>query len=158
MRFENIEVPPNSQILSARLRICVRKLTFKNRLDAVIYAESIGDAPDFWDANPHICDRAKTNTAVPWNWTPDEFVSQDWKPYDRPKYPLSPYILARCSSPDIGPVVQEVIENPDWKQGNAMVIMYGPGEHYYGQDLQFLAVDHADHPEEAPKLEITYAY
>ena len=158
MRFENVEVPPNSQILSARLKICVYKRTFENRLDAAIYAESIGDAPDFWDVNPHICDRARTDTAVPWNWTPEEFLSQDWKSYSNPKSPMYPYTWAECSSPDISPVVQEVIDHRDWRQGNAIVIIYGPGDDYYGQDLRFVSVDHAYHAEEAPELEITYGY
>ncbi len=139
MRFRNINVPQDSEIVDARLLLCMATTLIEHRIEGLISAEANDMAPDFTDGARRVADLPQTVASVPWAWDVGE--SCTYQTYYR--------------SPDIGSVVQEIVSRPGWFQGNAMTILYA-GAEYNSQDLEFFACDDA-RSDRAAKLEITYA-
>ncbi len=139
MRFRNIDIPPDSEIVSARLLICMDTANIEHPVEGLLQAEAVADARDFTGSGRRIFELTPTVASVPWTW----HVSDVWSR------------LTYCPSPDIRPVIQEVVGHPGWLQGNAIAILYLPVA-YHGQDLAFFACDDAS-GDRAARLEITYA-
>lgn len=137
MRFRNIDIPQWTEVISAHLRICMDTTSVQNRIEGTLYAQAIGDANDFSQANLRVLGLPRTLASVPWNWE----AGQTW-----------PHQMYRAS-PDIREVVQEIVNRSDWLSGNSMVILYA-GDAYNGQNLQFFACD-TPYSNRAAKLEIT---
>jgi hypothetical protein len=138
MRFRNIDLPRNSEIVSARLKICMDTTSLDTPIGGTLYAQAVADANDFNQPSLRISELPRTLASVPWNWQ----VGQTW---------LHEAYLA---SPDIHAVVQEIVNRPDWLGGNDMAILYA-GDAYNSQDLQFLACG-SPYSNRTPKLEVTY--
>jgi hypothetical protein len=139
MRFRNVDIPPGSEIVSARLLICMDTAVIGKPVEGLLQAEAVADAPDFTGGNRRIFGLLPTAASVPWTWQ----VGDAWSR------------LMFCASPDIRPVIQEVVDHPGWLQGNALAILYLPVA-YHGQDLAFFACDEAS-GDRAARLEVTYA-
>jgi len=139
MRFRNVDIPPGSEIVSARLLICMDTAVIGKPVEGLLQAEAVADAPDFTGGNRRIFGLLPTVASVPWTWQ----VGDAW-----PR-------LTFCASPDIRQVIQEVVDHPGWLQGNALAILYLPVA-YHGQDLAFFACDEAS-GDRAARLEVTYA-
>ena len=77
----------------------------------------------------------RTTASQVWNIGPDPWTANP--PYD---------------SPDIGAVIQEVVNRPGWAPGNALVLIYTMSN--YTQNRRIWAYD--GDPTRAAKLKITY--
>ncbi|MBN1509460.1 MAG: S8 family serine peptidase [Sedimentisphaerales bacterium] len=132
MRFQNIDIPPGAQITGACLRVYCRKAA---GMKGLIQAEATSNAADLTGADRNILDMLRTQATVSWDWTGTE-PADAWR-----------------SSPDCAAVVQEVVGRPDWKAGNAIVLLLS-GTPTARDDLIFSARDSGTGV--APKLEITY--
>jgi hypothetical protein len=139
MRFRNVDIPPGSEIVSARLLICMDTAVIGKPVEGLLQAEAVADAPDFTGGNRRIFGLLPTIASVPWTWQ----VGDAWSR------------LTFCASPDVRQVIQEVVDHPGWLQGNALAILYLPVA-YHGQDLAFFACDEAS-GDRAARLEVTYA-
>ncbi len=139
MRFRNVDIPPGSEIVSARLLICMASDGLEQPVEGLLQAEAVANATDFTGDNRSIFELPATVAAVPWTWQTSDVCPRE----------------SYCPSPDISAVIQEVVDHLDWLQGNALAILYLPVA-YQGQDLAFYACDDA-YSDRAAKLEVTFA-
>ncbi|MHC4656776.1 MAG: hypothetical protein ACYS91_17425 [Planctomycetota bacterium] len=134
MRFRNVDVPQGVLILDARLKI--RGYSHGgDLLFGVIHAEDADYPAGF--SGRYIKYIVKTDAEV--NWDPVLY----WEPADL------------YTSPDISAVVQEVIDRPGWRAGNAMVITYS-NRKSEGNYRHFCSYEFGSLHTSGPKLEITY--
>ena len=138
MRFRNIDISQGNEIISAYLSICMSTTSIDKRIDAAVYAEAVGDANDFNEPGLRIASLPKTKASVSWTWQ----AGQTW--------PAQTY----SSSPDIRPVIQEIVNRSDWSISNDIVILYAGGAQNT-QDLHFYACD-KPYSTRAARLQITY--
>jgi hypothetical protein len=132
MRFKGIQIPQGVAIKSAKLSICAYTSGLTASLTAKLRAEPADNPADF--SNRRAGNLPGTSTSQAWNWS-SPWTANTW--YD---------------SPEIGAVLQEIVDRPGWTPGNAMVILYaGAG---YGEDRSFWAYDGA--PDKAARLKVTY--
>ncbi|HIQ05341.1 MAG TPA: hypothetical protein EYH31_06550 [Anaerolineae bacterium] len=106
-RFANVDIPPHAQIQKARL-----DLTYVwgsgAPIDLVISGEATGDASDFSTDNDRADLRPRVGISVTWH------------------LPTQPETF--FSSPDIAPVVQQIVNRPDWAAGHALNIFVANGD------------------------------
>jgi len=138
LRFARVNIPPESEILEARLQISAATPEIKCPIDGILHGEAAGDAANFRSADRDILELARTSAAVPWMWGPEDSV------------PLHTY----CSSPNLAEIVQEIVDRPDWEKGNALVLIYS-SRVYHGQELEFSSYDSIGR--DKARLNITYA-
>lgn len=132
MRFRGVQIPPGATIKSATLSICSYTLDLTGRITAKLQAEASDNPGDF--TARRISNVKGTTASRAWNW------DAAWNPN------------TWYESPDIGQVLQEVINRPGWSAGNALVILYMSSD--YEADRRFWAYDGA--PDKAARLKITY--
>ena len=115
LRFQNIRISDGSQIKGAFLQFTADGRGVKDEpTELTIRAELVGDADSFKDELKNISSRELSQTSV--NWSPDTWYEGDGR-------------SKRQQSPNLSAVIQEVIEQDDWKAGNAIVIVIaGNGE------------------------------
>ena len=136
VRFRNVDIPAGSEIVRAHLKLARDSWRVEERIDATVYAEATGHAEDFAAANRRIADLPRTEAGVPWIWEVGNY----------------PY-ATHNSSPDISPLIQEIVERPDWSQGNALALLY-IGNNIGGTEIDFYSWDRD--PALAAKLEVTF--
>lgn len=115
IRFQGIHIPKGSKIKSSFLQFTKDEPGTKDEpTHLTIRAELSGDAISFRDEPRNISSRRLTKSAV--NWSP-----MPWHPGDeRGK---------RQQTPDLSTLIQEVIEQDEWKAGNAVaLVVTGNGE------------------------------
>jgi len=138
MRFRNVKVPQGATILHATLKICANPNGLKARLDGLVKSEAADNPAGFTPTGRLVWQLTTTNASVAWKWTTDAPWSADtW--YD---------------SPDIGAVVQEIVNRPGWASDNAIVLIYAPSAVMFGDERRFWSYD--GDPTKAVKLSITY--
>ena len=107
LRFQNVPVPRNGEILSARIQFKVDE-TGSEIASYTIRGEANDDAPIYQSVAGNISARAGTAATVPWSppaWTligqegPDQLTSE------------------------LKAIVQEVVNRPGWVEGNALAFM-----------------------------------
>lgn len=115
IRFQGIRIPKGSKINGAFLHFTKDEPGTKaDPTNLTIRAELAGNAESFRDEPRNISSRKLTKTAV--NWVP-----QPWHPGGGRG--------EGQQTPDLSALIQEVVEQDDWKQGNALVlIVTGNGE------------------------------
>jgi subtilisin family serine protease len=132
MRFRGIQIPQGATIKSATLSICSYTFGLTSRITGKVQAEAADNPGDF--TVRRISNVKGTAASRPWNW------DAAWSPN------------TWYESPDIGPVLQEVIDRPGWSPANAIVILYTASD--YEEDRRFWSCDGA--PDKAARLKITF--
>ena len=107
MRFNGIDIPPGATINNAYIQFQVEEAQSVATV-LTIQGEDIGNAPPFTSSNGNISSRTKTGAAVgwapnPWNAVGDAGTDQ--------------------MTPDISPVIQEIVDLGGWLNGNSLVII-----------------------------------
>ncbi|MCE7983245.1 MAG: hypothetical protein DYG89_18890 [Caldilinea sp. CFX5] len=98
-----------------------------------IYGEATGNALTFSTTPANISQRARTVATVAW-----------------PNIPVWPTVGEKVRTPDLTPILQEVVNRSDWAAGNALaLIMSGVGRR--------TAVAYDGNPSQAPLLHVEYA-
>ncbi len=132
LRFEPLAIPPAARILSARIQFRADEadeaptlLRFK--------AEATSNAAPF-EASPYnLSARPRTSAYVEWDEVPA------WQPG-----------ADRYNTPNLAPIVQQVVDRGDWQSGNALaIIVTGSGER--------TAFSYEGNPSQAPLLIIEYS-
>lgn len=137
VRFQNIELDADTEILSAYIQFTVDETKNNDPFTVTIKAQAHDNAPAFSQTTGNISSRATTSNIVEWSNEPR------WN---------DKHSLKR--SPDIKALVKEVISRDGWKKGNAMSFLiegYGTrtAESYEG------SMSHLDVNDYAPQLIIT---
>ncbi len=132
MRFQGVQVPQGATIKSATLSICSHTFGLTGRITAKLQAEAADNPGDF--TARRLSNIKGTTASRTWDW------ETAWDP------------STWYESPDVGQVLQEVVNRSGWSAGNAVVILYtgSDGE----EDRRFWSYDGA--PDKAARLKITY--
>lgn len=135
MRFCNVEVPQGGQIVRATLRICAHSSGLSGQVTAGLRAEA-ADNPGSFTSVHRTNALTMTTASQDWSWDGAAWEADAW-----------------YESPDIGSLIQEVIDRPGWSPGNAIVIAYVASD-YDGSDRKFWAYEGS--PAKAAELVIVY--
>lgn len=134
MRFTSLSIPKGATITSATVKFTAYPDASPNTpaTSVAIQGEDIGNAPTIGTAYYGLSSRTKTTASVAWNSIPY------W------------YLNVEYTSPDISPVIQEIVNRQDWSSGNALLLLVsGTGFR------QAFAYDGS--PSKAPLLSIEYS-
>jgi|GEM_PF-670287 len=137
MRFQNVDVLPASEVVSARLKVSIGTPTIKANMNGVLRAQAIGDARDFTTPGLRIPNLPKTQANTPWSWQAGDAGPEE----------------TLYASPDISAVIQEVVDRPDWLIDNSLAVLYS-GDKTTGQDVPFFACE-SPYSVRAARLQIT---
>jgi hypothetical protein len=133
MRF-NVDIPKDANIYNAYIQFTADE-THSVPTSLVIQGEDIGDAMPFESNDRNISLRDKTAASVSWDSIPD------WAAGDAGPYQMTP---------DISPVIQEIVRHPDWSPNNWLaIIITGTGER--------VAESYDGLPSGAPVLNVEYS-
>ncbi|NNC94027.1 MAG: Ig-like domain-containing protein [Chitinophagales bacterium] len=135
MRFQNINIPSTAVITNAYIEFT----SYANHSTGVnlsIYGELNATPGTFTDGSGNYDISGRTSTANTTNWDSLEAWQTD----------------SLYQSPDLTPIVQELIDLPAWSAGNSMVFIIDGGlgkRECYSHDLD---------PAKSPRLVIEFAY
>ena len=106
-RFTEVAIPRGAQILDVRLVMRYRNWLRGLPIELRIYGEDTGNAASFSNHTLRIPERSKTTSSV--DWRISEPPSDTW-----------------FESPNIAPILQEVIDRGDWASGHSVAIFIFP--------------------------------
>jgi hypothetical protein len=104
LRFEAIGIPPGAEIAAARLELMSAKKGTKPAA-LMIQGEASADAAPLGGAGG-LAARAKTAAFASWN------------------VPLWPAAGLSDQTPELAPVIQEIVDEPGWDEGNAVTVLF----------------------------------
>lgn len=133
MKFRNITIDQGAVITSAYIEFEVDDTNNQDPAVTIFYGEDTDDAPDFSGSNGDISGRTPTSATVTWSSIPP------WSP-----------ISAKYQTPDLAPIIQEIVNRPGWSNGNSIVIVASPGSGRRSAEA------HDGEPANAPLLHIEY--
>ena len=137
MRFTNIDIPPGSIIQSAFIQFTVDEMD-SGPTSLTVSGELSPDAAAFGSNTGNITNRPLTAAFVEWNDLPPWNTVGEAGPDQQ--------------TPDIASVVQEIVNQPQWTTGNALVLVIdgNPGGERTAESFNGV-------PGSAPLLTITFA-
>jgi hypothetical protein len=113
IRFNNLEIPADAIVSNAYIQFTAREIS-SVPTDMQITGQSAVDPPTFSGTQFEISSRPTTIAEVPWSPAP-------WS--------TAGAAAADQRTPDLSPIIQEIIDLPGWAAGNSVVIMLrGSGE------------------------------
>jgi hypothetical protein len=131
LRFPGIGVARGTKVLQAYVEFTATDSDSKTT-NLTFHGQAVDNAPTFGSAANDITDRATTTAAVEWENVP---------PWSQAG--------AKYRSPDLSPIIQEILNRPGWGPGNALaLILTGSGKRE--------AVSYDGDPDLAPRLRIEY--
>lgn len=149
LRFQNVTIPKGATINSAVLHLYAHE-DEADPANITVYGEKIDNSPAFTETE-ELDDRTYTTASVSWDITETWTM---WEPY---------------SSPDLKPIIQEIVNRSGWASGNALTLFF------QGEDQGASLLDNArdfesyeniedpddngdglHHPERIPTLVIAY--
>jgi hypothetical protein len=107
MRFNGIYIPQGSTITWAYVQFQVDE-TDSEATDLIIEGEASDNATTFVSSSGNISSRPRTTASAAWSPPPWTTIGEDG--YDQ-------------RTPDIAPVIQEIVDRPGWTSGNSLVII-----------------------------------
>ena len=112
LRFADIRIPRGTPIQAAYLQFTYfnppPRSTNTEPTDLTLHAELAGDAVAFTDVRQNVSVRQRTAASV--HWSPDA-----WE--------VRRESSVRQRTPDLAALIQEVVDRPDWHEGNALVLL-----------------------------------
>ena len=119
MRFDGIRIPKGSKIKRAFLQLTKDVSPAETEpMELTIRAELAANAPAFKEEPKNISSRSMTIRSVTWS-------PQTWLPDDRRG--------ESQQTPDLSPLIQEVTDQSEWKEGNALVLIITGSEDRGGE-------------------------
>jgi hypothetical protein len=106
LRYEGVDVPPGWIVTSARLQFRADEAGSAGT-SLTLQGEASDDAAPFERADDSLSARPRTDAAVPWSpaaWSAGQAG-------------------AAQRSPELAPVLQEIVDRPGWESGNAIVLV-----------------------------------
>ncbi|MDZ7617838.1 MAG: malectin domain-containing carbohydrate-binding protein, partial [Patescibacteria group bacterium] len=145
LRFHSVPLPRGAKIRRAHVQFAAKDAS-SEPTDLMILGHAADDAPQFSTTANDISSRQRTETAVAWN--PPAWNRADAGPAQQ--------------TPNLAPIVEEIVARPGWSQGNALtLIVTGTGKRvawsFEGkkEDAARLLIEPeppADKPKSAPVL------
>jgi len=105
LRFLNVEVPRGTNVINAYVEFTVTDVEADEPVNLIIDGELVPDAPAFVDVMYNVRDRTRTTSKVEWQ-------PEHW-----------PAVSGKHQTSDISAVIQEIINQEGWANGNALVII-----------------------------------
>jgi hypothetical protein len=105
LRFQNVNIPMGAAITSAYLEFEVDE-TGSDATSLNIYGQAVDNAATFTTTSSDITSRAKTSASAAWNNVPAWSTESEKK-----------------QSPDISPIIQEIVNRTGWSSGNSLAII-----------------------------------
>jgi peptidoglycan/xylan/chitin deacetylase (PgdA/CDA1 family) len=133
LRFAGLTIPPGATIANAYVQFTVDETT-SSAANLVVRAQAADSAPVFSTASKNVSSRAKTTAQVGW-------VPAAWTKVGEAG--------TAQRTPNLSAVVQEVVNRPGWKSGNALAIIVTGTK-------QRIAVAYDLSASQAPKLHVEY--
>ena len=113
IRFGEIGISKGTLIKKAYLQFTTSQVS-TDQTDLVVHAELAANAQPFAEIERNLTSRRKTTTAVKWSPEPWNVAGER---------------AEKQQTPDLSALIQEVVAQPDWQEGNAVVlIISGSGE------------------------------
>ncbi len=141
MRFRNVEIPQGATILSAEIEFTARDTDSATGFTLRITGEDVDDAATFTTTGGDVTSRTRTTAFIDW------VDPEPWT--DKNQY----------SSPDITPIVQEIVNRAGWADSNDMAIIIEHAPASSGDNAKrrvAYSEDSAAGPNEAPRLRVTW--
>ena len=114
VRFTGIGVPQGATIVDAYVQFQADE-TDSGQTDLTITGEDVNNAATFGSQSNNITSRPMTSASVPWSSVPSWLSAGEAGPDQR--------------TPDIGSVVQEIVDRAGWSSGNSLaLIISGSGK------------------------------
>jgi len=133
LRFTGIRIPRGAQIKKAYLQFMVDGLSTEPT-DLTIHAELVDNANAFEVVDRNITSRQKTTASVKWSPEPWNVIGERSE---------------KQRTPNLSSLIQEVVAQPDWQEGNALVfIISGSGKR--------VATSYDGDQQNAPMLYVEY--
>ena len=107
MRFRALAIPPGAHITRAWVQFDVDDVQ-TGPVSLTIQGQAADDAPAFAKVKRNVSSRVKTASSV--GWVP-------------PPWPVVDVAGAAQQTPDLAPVIQEIVGRPGWASGNALVLI-----------------------------------
>jgi len=149
LRFTNVQIPKGAKIDSAFLIIYSHEEE-KDTAKVTIWGQASENATTF-SIDSLILSRPKTTANVKWE------ITELWP------------IWTMFRTPDITPIIQEIVDQSNWSSGNALALMFtgqdqGASEKDNARDFESFeneedpddGGDGKNHPERVPKLMVYY--
>ncbi|MEO8066557.1 MAG: fibronectin type III domain-containing protein [Flavobacteriales bacterium] len=108
LRFENVQIPPQAVIIDAHIQFTARNGTNADPCSLYVQAQDANNAADIGFLQFGLSSRNRTSAGVVWQ-PPQWLATNDNGPAQR--------------TPDLSPVVQEVVDRAGWQNGNAMLFL-----------------------------------
>jgi hypothetical protein len=105
LRFRDIAIPQGATIDSAFITVHCHEGKGAGHVCILNISGEAADSAVTFDWTPPVTDRPRTSTSVEWSIEEEWII---WKPY---------------SSPDLGEIIQEIVNRPGWKSGNAIALI-----------------------------------
>ncbi len=151
LRFQNMTIPRGAIIDSAFLRVCSHEgKTAEDVAKITIHGEASDNAVTY-DLNNLITDRPKTSASLLWT------VDEEWGIWEFYK------------TPNIGSLVQEIVNRSGWSYGNSMAFILtgenqGPSDLENAREIESFeniadpedGGDGKNHPERVPQILVYY--
>jgi len=107
--FSDIPVPQGARIKRAYVQFTAHeKEPSSEKTDLVLHAELAANAEMFANVKHNITSRSKTAASV--EWSPEPWTVPDER-------------SRKQRTPDLSSLIQEVVNQPDWQKGNALVLI-----------------------------------
>ena len=107
MRFNNLSIPQGATITNASIQFQTDE-THSGATSLMIEGEATDNALTFTNANANISTRALTGATTDWAPAPWTTVGEAG---------------TAQQTPNIAPIIQEIVERPGWSNGNALVVI-----------------------------------
>ena len=107
LRFTDIRIPRGTPIHEAYLQFTARYARTEPT-DVTLHAELAGGAVAFTEIRQNISLRQRTAASANWSLEPWEVANES---------------SVRQRTPDLAALIQEVVNRPDWHEGNALVLL-----------------------------------
>ncbi len=151
LRFRDITIPQGAEIDSAYLVLTSHEgKSAEDVARLTIYGEASANAETFTE-DALITDRPATSAQILWE------VAEEWELY------------GSYQTPDLAPVIQEIVDQPEWVSGNALALVLagedqGPSDLENAREFESFeniadpedGGDGQNHPERIPMLVIHY--
>lgn len=105
MRFSGISIPRNAIILNSYVEFEVDEVG-SDPTSVLFHGQAADNAPAFVTATYDLSNRARTAAQVAWDDIPAWTVRNE-----------------KWQTPDLSPIIQEIVDRPNWTSGNSIVIL-----------------------------------
>ena len=107
-RFTEVNIPQGTSITNAYIQFTARERSSSKESLLIIQAEDTANALPFLRKNGNITSRPTTKTTI--SWKPEQWLARK-------------EVSLAQRTPNIAPIIQEIIDRPDWSEGNALLIL-----------------------------------